>query len=106
VVIHRVPQGQSVVHPPSACPNCQTAIRPRDNVPLAGWLLLKGKCRNCRHPISPATRSSRQPQAGLFAVMALRFGLDWVLPAYLYLAAVGPGAGADRPRLQAAARTR
>ena len=89
VVVHRVPRGESVVSPPSACPNCKTAIRPRDNVPVAGWLLLKGKCRDCQHPISARYPIVEAGTAGLFAVMALRFGDDWVLPAYLYLAAVG-----------------
>lgn len=89
VVVHRVPRGESVVSPPSACPNCHTAIRPRDNVPVAGWLLLKGKCRDCSHPISARYPIVEAATAGLFAVMALRFGLDAVLPAYLYLAAVG-----------------
>jgi len=89
VVIHRVPRGESVVRPPSACPQCETPIRPRDNVPVAGWLLLKGKCRDCSAPISPRYPLVELATAALFAVMALRFGLDAVLPAYLYLAAVG-----------------
>lgn len=89
VVIHRVPRGESVVSPPSACPSCKTAIRPRDNTPVAGWLLLKGKCRDCQAPISPRYPLVEAATAALFVVMALRFGLDPVLPAYLYLAAVG-----------------
>ncbi len=89
VVIHRVPRGESVVSPPSACPSCNNAIRPRDNVPVAGWLLLKGRCRDCQAPISPRYPLVEAATAGLFVVMALRFGLDPVLPAYLYLAAVG-----------------
>ena len=89
VVIHRVPRGESVVSPPSACPNCKTAIRPRDNVPVVGWLLLRGKCRDCSHPISVRYPLVEAATAALFAVMALRFELDPVLPAYLYLAAVG-----------------
>jgi leader peptidase (prepilin peptidase)/N-methyltransferase len=89
VVVHRVPRGESVVRPPSACPSCHTAIRPRDNVPVAGWLLLKGKCRDCAAPISPRYPLVELGTGVLFAVMALRFGLDPVLPAYLYLAAVG-----------------
>jgi leader peptidase (prepilin peptidase)/N-methyltransferase len=89
VVVHRVPRGESVVSPPSACPSCHTAIRPRDNVPVAGWLLLKGRCRDCDAPISPRYPLVEAATAALFAVMALRFGLDWALPAYLYLAAVG-----------------
>ena len=89
VVVHRVPRGESVVSPPSSCPTCSNAIRPRDNVPVAGWLLLKGKCRDCRTPISPRYPMVEAATAALFVVMALRFGFDPVLPAYLYLAAVG-----------------
>jgi leader peptidase (prepilin peptidase)/N-methyltransferase len=89
VVVHRVPRGESVVSPPSACPSCRSAIRPRDNVPVAGWLILRGRCRDCRAPISPRYPLVEAVTAALFAVMALRFGCDWVLPAYLYLAAVG-----------------
>jgi leader peptidase (prepilin peptidase)/N-methyltransferase len=89
VVVHRVPRGESVVSPPSACPSCGNAIRPRDNLPVAGWLLLKGKCRDCQAPISPRYPLVEAATAGLFIVMTLRFGYDWVLPAYLYLAAVG-----------------
>ena len=89
VVIHRVPRGESVVRPPSACPSCNTAIRPRDNVPVAGWLLLKGRCRDCAEPISPRYPLVEAATAGLFVVMALRFEFDPVLPAYLYLAAAG-----------------
>jgi leader peptidase (prepilin peptidase)/N-methyltransferase len=89
VVIHRVPKGESVVRPPSACPGCKTPIRPRDNIPVAGWLLLRGKCRTCHERISPRYPLVELTTAALFVVMALRFGLDPVLPAYLYLAAVG-----------------
>ena len=89
VVVWRVPRGESVVSPPSACPSCETPIRPRDNVPVAGWLLLKGRCRDCDASISPRYPLVELGTGVLFAVMALRFGLDPVLPAYLYLAAVG-----------------
>ena len=89
VVIWRVPRGESVVRPPSACPACGRAIRPRDNVPVAGWLLLKGKCRDCGETISARYPLVELGTGVLFAVMALRFGFDPVLPAYLYLAAVG-----------------
>ena len=52
VCIHRLPLGQSIVSPPSRCPGCQALIRPRDNVPVLGWILLRGRCRSCRAPIS------------------------------------------------------
>lgn len=89
VVVHRVPAGQSVVSPPSACPSCSSAIRPRDNVPVVSWLLLRGRCRDCQAPISARYPLVELGTSVLFVVMALRFGADWVLPAYLYLAAVG-----------------
>ncbi len=89
VVVHRVPRGESVVRPPSACPSCGTPIRARDNVPVLGWLLLRGRCRACGAAISWRYPVVELLCAALFVVLALRFGLDPVLPAYLYLAAVG-----------------
>ena len=53
VVIYRVPAGLSLLHPPSRCPTCHTQLKPHDNVPVLGWLWLKGRCRYCRTPISP-----------------------------------------------------
>ena len=53
VCIHRLPRGESVVHPPSRCPACGTRIAFYDNVPLLSWALLRGRCRTCRAPISP-----------------------------------------------------
>ena len=52
VVVYRVPAGMSLVHPGSCCPRCRHAIRARDNLPVLGWLLLKGRCRDCQAPIS------------------------------------------------------
>ena len=89
VVVWRVPRGESVVSPPSACPACTAPIRPRDNVPVAGWLVLRGRCRDCSVAISPRYPLVEAATAALFVVLALRVGVDPVLPAYLYLAAVG-----------------
>jgi leader peptidase (prepilin peptidase) / N-methyltransferase len=88
VVIWRVPRGESVVSPPSHCPGCDTPIAPRDNVPVLSWLLLRGKCRHCHNPISPRYPLVELATGVLFAPMAVRFGLAWDLPAYLYLAAI------------------
>ncbi|GHD47204.1 prepilin peptidase [Mycetocola manganoxydans] len=52
VVVYRVPNGLSVVSPPSACPGCDSEIKAYDNVPVLSWLVLGGKCRSCREPIS------------------------------------------------------
>ena len=53
VVIYRLPLKQSIVYPPSTCPHCKERIRVYDNLPLISYLLLLGRCRQCRHPISP-----------------------------------------------------
>jgi leader peptidase (prepilin peptidase)/N-methyltransferase len=52
VVVHRLPLGENLNHPGSHCPNCGHEVRNRDNVPVVSWLLLRGRCRDCRHPIS------------------------------------------------------
>ena len=53
VVVHRLPRGESVVRGGSHCPACGSPIRWRDNVPILGWLLLRGRCRDCGMSISP-----------------------------------------------------
>lgn len=52
VCIHRLPRKESVGRPPSSCPRCGARIRPWDNVPVLSYLLLRGRCRRCRAPIS------------------------------------------------------
>jgi leader peptidase (prepilin peptidase) / N-methyltransferase len=53
VCITRIPEDISIVSPGSRCPRCLSPIKPYDNIPVFGWLLLRGKCRNCHLPISP-----------------------------------------------------
>ena len=52
VIVYRMPRGLSIVSPPSRCPKCDTRLSWRDNIPVFGWLLLRGKCRYCKNPIS------------------------------------------------------
>jgi leader peptidase (prepilin peptidase) / N-methyltransferase len=52
VVVYRLPAGISLLYPPSRCPQCLTKLAPKDNIPILGWFLLKGKCRYCHKPIS------------------------------------------------------
>lgn len=52
VVIHRFPRGISLSRPRSRCPKCMQPILPRDNVPVLGYILLRGRCRHCHEPIS------------------------------------------------------
>lgn len=89
VVIWRVPKGESIVSPPSHCPGCDRPIRPRDNVPVLSWLLLRGRCRDCGTGISARYPAVELATAVVFGVLAWRFGFDSALPAYLYLGAIG-----------------
>lgn len=52
VVVYRLPAGLSVLWPPSRCPQCLNRLKPYDNVPIFGWLRLKGRCRYCQTKIS------------------------------------------------------
>lgn len=88
VVVWRVPRGESIVSPPSACPSCGHQIRAYDNIPVLSWLVLHGRCRDCGEPISMRYPLVELGTACLFAVAALVIGLDWALPAYLYFAAI------------------
>jgi leader peptidase (prepilin peptidase)/N-methyltransferase len=88
VVIHRLPRGESLVRPGSHCPHCGNEVRNRHNVPVLGWLLLRGRCADCHTPISARYPLVEAGTAALFVAVAAKFGWSWELPAYLYLAAV------------------
>ncbi|MGV8858003.1 prepilin peptidase [Rhodoglobus sp.] len=92
VVVWRVPRGEKISTPPSACPKCEHAIRWYDNIPVWGWLLLRGKCRDCGEPISaryPLVEASTAITFGVIAaVVGAETNLIWTLPAFLYLAAI------------------
>ena len=92
VVIYRVPVGESVVSPPSKCPSCGASIRNRHNVPVFGWLLLRGRCYDCKAPISARYPLVEAATGVLFAAVTWRLlviDMPWALAAYLYLAAAG-----------------
>ena len=88
VVIWRVPRGESIVSPPSACPSCHTPIQPRDNIPVVSWLLLRGRCRSCGAAISARYPLVEAGTGVLFALAAWLVGPTWALPAALYLMAI------------------
>lgn len=52
VCVWRLPRGESLIRPASRCPRCGSAISAHDNLPVLGWLLLRGRCRSCSGPIS------------------------------------------------------
>lgn len=88
VVVWRVPRGESIVRPPSACPVCGTTLRRRDNVPIVSWVALRGRCHTCTSPISRRYPLVEGATALLFVLVGLRFGIAWSAVVYLYLAAV------------------
>jgi leader peptidase (prepilin peptidase)/N-methyltransferase len=81
VVIHRVPREESIAFPASHCPECDTAIRPYDNIPVVSWAILRGRCRACRAPISARYPAVELLTAALFALTyLLHSGLTLSLP--------------------------
>lgn len=89
VVVDRVPRGESVVRPGSRCPNCGSAIRARHNIPVLGWLVLRGRCANCGSAIGVRYPLIELTTCALFVLLTLRLGAVAALPAYLYFAAAG-----------------
>jgi leader peptidase (prepilin peptidase) / N-methyltransferase len=89
VVIYRLPAGLSLLFPPSRCPHCLTRLKARENVPVLGWLWLKGRCRHCRTPISPRYPIVEAATAILFLAVFLVFGVSvqtlgyWALVSWL-----------------------
>ncbi|REJ78572.1 MAG: prepilin peptidase [Acidobacteria bacterium] len=80
VVIHRVPREESIVFPNSACPNCGKAIKGFDNIPILSWLLLAGKCRNCKEPISFRYPAVELITALLWVLCFWQIGFNAYLP--------------------------
>jgi leader peptidase (prepilin peptidase)/N-methyltransferase len=76
VVSYRLPRGKSLVAPPSHCPRCDHPIRPWHNLPVVGWLLLRGRCHDCGAPISARYPLVEAATALLYAGVVVRFGLD------------------------------
>jgi leader peptidase (prepilin peptidase)/N-methyltransferase len=87
VVIHRLPRGESLVHPGSHCPACHAQIAPWDNVPVLAWLWLGGRCRRCRAPISPRYPLIELLTGLVFAAITFRYGALAMTPVWLAFAA-------------------
>jgi leader peptidase (prepilin peptidase) / N-methyltransferase len=77
VVIHRLPREESTVLPRSRCPRCGAQLRVRDNLPLLSFLLLRGRCRQCKAPISWRYPLVEAATAVLFVGSLETFGLSW-----------------------------
>jgi leader peptidase (prepilin peptidase)/N-methyltransferase len=75
VCIYRLPLGKSVVTPRSACPHCGDMIPLYHNLPVLSWLILRGKCRACKQPISPRYLAIEVLTGLLFLNCYTHFGL-------------------------------
>ncbi len=76
VVIWRLPRRESLSHPDSHCPVCETPIQWRDNIPVLSWLLLHGRCRACGVAISPRYPIVELMSGGLWLLAGWRFGFS------------------------------
>jgi leader peptidase (prepilin peptidase) / N-methyltransferase len=88
VVAYRLPRRESLIRPGSRCPECKTPIKPYDNVPVLGWLLLRGRCRACGTRIAWRYPAVEAVTGLLCAAVVLRFGADrdaWLGLAFVLL---------------------
>ena len=89
VVVYRLPASLSLLYPPSRCPQCLTRLRKRENVPVLGWLSLRGRCSHCKSSISPRYPLVEAATGMLFLLVFWRFGFsiatigDWLLLSWL-----------------------
>lgn len=91
VVIHRVPRGESLCFPPSRCPRCRHWIRARHNIPVAGWIVLGGRCAHCAAPIAiryPLVELGTGVAFAAVTARTLGLGLPAAVPAFLYFTAI------------------
>lgn len=74
VVVYRVPAKLSILWPPSRCPHCLHQLGKTENVPVFGWLWLRGRCRHCHSPISPRYPLVEATTGFLFLLISLTPG--------------------------------
>ena len=74
VVIYRIPAGISLIHPPSRCPKCMHSLGVTENVPVFGWLWLRGRCRWCQTKISSRYPIVEATTGFIFMLVFWKFG--------------------------------
>jgi len=82
VCIYRIPAGQSIVSPPSSCPDCGRRIRWYENIPILSYLFLLGRCAGCKKPISIRYPLVEALNGLLFVLIFYSFGFSWATPVY------------------------
>ena len=85
VCIFWIPANKSIIFPPSECPDCHTKLSPIDLIPVLGYILLKGKCRYCKKPISVQYPLVEFLTGTVWLLIYLRYGLSIETAALLFL---------------------
>jgi leader peptidase (prepilin peptidase)/N-methyltransferase len=88
VCIYRIPREKSIIHPPSSCPNCGRPVKFYDNIPLASYVLMKGRCRSCGVRISAKYPIVEALTALLFVVLYTHLGLTFELFVFMTFTSV------------------
>jgi leader peptidase (prepilin peptidase)/N-methyltransferase len=89
VCIARIPNGESIIRPPSHCPKCKTLIPVSCNIPLVSYVLLRGRCRSCNATISPRYFFVELLMACLAVALHYQFGLSLAfLVTFIFVAAL------------------
>jgi leader peptidase (prepilin peptidase)/N-methyltransferase len=87
VCIYRIPAHKSIVYPGSACPSCNTYIKFYDNIPILGYVMVKGRCRYCGNPISIRYPLVEFLGGLLVLSMVFKFGITFSMLTYFIFAA-------------------
>jgi leader peptidase (prepilin peptidase) / N-methyltransferase len=88
VVAYRLPRGESLVHPRSRCPQCETQLRAIDNIPVLSWVALRGRCHHCGAPISARYPLVELTTGALFVAVVASQDEAWRIVLGLLLAAL------------------
>ncbi len=83
VCIHRIPKEESIVKPASHCPSCKNKLKPKDNIPILSWLLLRGKCRYCGEKISVRYPVVELLNGVLYTAVIAKFGPGFESAVYM-----------------------
>lgn len=86
VCIYRIPKGENISYPPSHCTNCDSRIKWYDLIPVLSYILLRGKCRNCRQKISIRYPLIELSTGAVFLALYIEYGLTFITLKYIILA--------------------
>ncbi len=88
VCISRIPQGESIAHPPSHCSFCGKDLKPLDLIPLISYIFLKGRCRYCSTELSLEYPLMEIFTGVLFSLIYIAFGASFALIKYMVFASL------------------